>query len=117
MLDGSEKVVARVHIIQHLIHTLQSGQTCSHFFRDEYQELSGNLPHIHGLFAYSNEDAENEDFQRLMSELQKCAVCDLFSTTEIENYINDGLFKNEDDWFKMTALAQEVLSHKCTPDA
>ena len=50
-----------------------------------------------------------------MSELQKCAVWDLFSTTEIEKYINDGLFKNEDDWFKMTALAQEVLSHKCTP--
>ena len=64
------------------------------FFRDEYQEESGNLAHIHGLVALYDEDMSNEEFRVFVSGLQKSAVCDLFPASEIERYKDEGLFDN-----------------------
>ena len=85
------------------------------FFRDEYQEKSGNLPHIHGLVALTKRDLENKEFLEFICELQKCAVCDLFSTDseDMEKYIEDGLFESPEDWTTLTASASEKLTHTC----
>ena len=83
------------------------------FFRDEYQEKSGNLCHIHGLIALCRDDLENEEFQQLVCDLQKNAVCDLFDPADIEEYMNEGLFKDESDWKTCVSSASEVLEHKC----
>ena len=83
------------------------------FFRDEYQEKSGNLCHIHGLIALCKDDLENEKFQELVCDLQKNAVCDLFDPADIEEYMNEGLFSDQDDWRTCEAKASEVLEHKC----
>jgi len=83
------------------------------FFRDEYQEKSGNLCHIHGLIAFCRGDMENEEFQQLVCDLQKNAVCDLFDPADIKEYMNEGLFKDGSDWKSCVSTASEVLEHKC----
>ena len=83
------------------------------FFRDEYQEESGNLAHIHGLIALSRDDMNNEEFQTFVEGLTKSAVCDLFPTSEIDRYVEEGLFESEDDWKTLTASAERVLCHVC----
>jgi hypothetical protein len=47
------------------------------FFRDEYQELSGNVSHLHGLMGLKKDDMENEEFKRFVCDLQRNSVCDL----------------------------------------
>ena len=88
------------------------GKVAHVFFRDEYQEKSANLPHIHGLVALSKEDLKKEGMKELIYDLQKSAVCDLYPSTEIQRYIDEGLFESERDWHTTTAHAKEVLSHK-----
>ena len=83
------------------------------FFRDEFQEQSGNLSHIHGLIALHKGNMNNKEFRELVCSLQRNAVCDLFLTDEIQGYMDEGLFKNNDDWKTCTAQADEILTHKC----
>ena len=83
------------------------------FFRDEYQEESGNLAHIHGLISLDRRDLSNEEFREFVTGLQKSAVCDLFDTKKVDDFIAQGLFENEGDWKVMTAKASKILTHKC----
>ena len=41
------------------------------FFRDEFQEKSGNLSHIHGLIAVQKGDMNNKDLRELVCLLQR----------------------------------------------
>lgn len=85
------------------------------FFRDEYQEDSANVCHLHGLMSMDKEDMSNEDFQEFVCSLQRNAVCDLVLSDEVGEYIEEGLLRDSDDWVKVTLKADEVLSHKvCT---
>ncbi|KAL7538852.1 hypothetical protein ACHAXR_012264, partial [Thalassiosira sp. AJA248-18] len=93
---------------------LSYGSTLGRCWKDEYQEKSGNLPHIHGLVALLKEDLDDEEMKRFICSLQKCAVCDLFPTDEIEKYVEEGLFESEEDWSTLTALGAEILTHKCS---
>ena len=90
------------------------GKVAHVFFRDEYQEKSGNLSHIHGLVALDQGDMENEEFKEFIYNLQKCSVGDLFPADEIDKYIEDGLFKDENDWHTLTGLGGVMLPHRHT---
>ena len=83
------------------------------FFRDEYQELSGNVSHLHGLMGLKKDDMENEEFKRFVCDLQRNSVCDLIPTDEIQGMIDDGLLRDEDDWRDVIATAAEILPHNC----
>ena len=83
------------------------------FFRDEYQELCGNVSHLHGLMGLEKNDMENEEFKQFICDLQRNSVCDLVSTDEIQGMIDDGLLRDEDDWKDVTATAAEILPHIC----
>ena len=109
LLDGGKEAVVRVHHLQYLFNL---GEGNSLIFRDEYQEDSANLPHIHGLVALHKEDMDNEQLRIFLSGLQKSAVCDLFDSSQIERYKEEGLFEHQDDWQTMTALASRILTHK-----
>ena len=50
----------------------------------------------------------------LICSMQKNCVMDLFPSTVVKDYIDKGLFKDENDWVTCTALGKEVLSHDCT---
>ena len=81
------------------------------FFRDEYQECSGNLCHIHGLLGLYKGDMDNEEFLDFVCSLQKNSVGDLVGADEVQEFIDNGLFKNEADWVTCKAKAEQVLSH------
>ena len=85
------------------------------FMRDEYQENSGNLSHIHGLIALKKKDLEsNEELRDHVCSLQRNDVCSLLPPDEMQDFIAKGLFKDERDWVTCVAVADEVLTHyKC----
>jgi len=87
------------------------------FWRDEYQELSGNVPHIHGLVGLCKEDMADPRVQEMIMDLQKNSVLDMFSPDpkDVKRFIDQGLFKSVDDIRPLSKLATELLSHgKCT---
>jgi len=86
------------------------------FWRYEYQEESGNLPHIHGLVGIKLENRDNEDeLKRFIYDLQKCDVANLIPTSELQQYVDEGLFQSPTDWFPVTELGASILNHnRCT---
>ncbi len=102
-------------LIEFLIHSARNilGKDCLEaFFRDEYQESSANVCHLHGLMSLSKEDLSKEEFKEFVCSLQRCAVCDLILTDEIDKYVEEGLLKDLDDWERVIDTADEVLTHK-----
>ena len=89
------------------------GKVLPAFFRDEYQDDSGNLSHIHGLFGLLREDMDNSEFTEFVCSLQRSAVCDLITGDEIPSYIEQGLLKDVDDFKEFTDTAACVLNHSC----
>ncbi len=89
------------------------GKVLPAFFRDEYQDDSGNLSHIHGLIGLLRADMENSEFKDFVCSLQRSAVCDLITTDEIPDYIEKGLLKDFDDFKEYTDTAACVLNHSC----
>jgi hypothetical protein len=83
------------------------------FFRDEYQEDSGNLPHIHGLVKLERGDLDNKEFFDFLGQLQKNSVGEIIPTTEIESFMKKGLLKNVEDWKEIHHQAK-VLNHNCS---
>ena len=91
------------------------GRVSIGFFRDEYQECSGNVSHIHGLIKLQKGDLSDQDFVDFLCSLQKNSVADLVSGEEVDEYIEKGLFEDQRDWTTFKADAHEFLSHTCTP--
>ena len=91
--------------------TTKLGRVLNAFFRDEYQECSGNLCHIHGLLGLLKGDMENEEFLKLVCELQANYVIDILPPSEIEDFISKGLIKDQNDWTTLQATATQVLTH------
>ncbi len=102
--------------IQFIIYSTTTilGRVAHAFFRDEYQESSGNLSHIHGLLGLHRGEMDKKEFREFVCSLQRNSVCDLVSTSEINDFIAEGLFRDERDWITCKGTAEKVLSHKCT---
>jgi len=91
--------------------TTKMGKVSHAFFRDEYQECSGNLCHIHGLIGFDRGNMDDEEFKEFVCSLQRNSVGDLVAADEVQGFIDSGLFKNEHDWVTCRAKAETVLSH------
>ena len=81
------------------------------FFRDEYQECSGNLSHIHGLLGFHKEDMDDEEFLEFICALQANSVADIIPSSEVDDFIDNSLLSDEQDWITVKSRADEVLSH------
>lgn len=81
------------------------------FFRDEYQDCSGNLSHIHGLFGLFRGDMNDAEFREFVCSLQANSVGDIIQGNEVEDYISRGLLKDDTDWTTLKATARTVLGH------
>ena len=81
------------------------------FFRDEYQESSGNLSHVHGLVGLDHTDMNNKEFLQFVCSLQKNCVADIVTAEEVKEFINNGLFQKQNDWSLMKEVAEKILSH------
>ena len=87
--------------------------TIDALFRDEYQESSANVCHIHGLASLCKKDLDNEQFKEFVCSLQRNAVCDLVLNTEVDDYVREGLFKSPFSVYQFRNTALEVLRHIC----
>lgn len=81
------------------------------FFRDEYQESSANLSHIHGLIGLHRGDMDDVEFKEFVCSLQANSVGDIIASDEVQEYIDNGLLSNVEDWTTVKATAKTVLSH------
>ena len=63
------------------------------FWRDEYQDCSGNLCHIHGLVAFDKEDLSDKEFLEFVCNLQKCNLAKIFETNNLQKYVDLGVFR------------------------
>lgn len=88
-------------------------ETIDAFFRDEYQESTANVCHIHGLIALSKADLSNDEFKEFVCNLQRNAICDLIISDEIDEFIEEGILRDEADWERYMETAEQVLTHKC----
>lgn len=93
--------------------TILGRKTIDAFFRDEYQESTANVCHIHGLMSLCRDDLNHEEFKAFVCSLQRNAICDLILTDEIDKYIEDGLLRDVADWEKYVETASKVLPHHC----
>jgi len=84
------------------------------FWRDEYQDDVGNLPHIHGMIALDKETMSDKEVIDFVCGLIRSNVASLFSTKELNHYVELGIFNKVTDWFEMTELAERILPHKCS---
>ena len=85
------------------------------FFRDEYQESSGNLCHIHALIALEKSDVtDNKEFFEFICQLHKNNVASIVRGDEIDKYVMKGIIKDHQDWCDMQSTAYKVLSHTCS---
>ena len=81
------------------------------FFRDEYQDSSANLCHIHGLFGILKGDMNDEAFKQFLCDLQANSVGDIIASNEIQDYVDRGLLKDDLDWLTVKARGSTVLGH------
>jgi hypothetical protein len=84
------------------------------FWRDEYQDDAGNLPHIHGMIALDKDTMSDREVIDFVCGLIRSNVASLFSTRELNRYVELGIFNKKHDWFETTKLAETILPHKCS---
>jgi hypothetical protein len=82
------------------------------FWRDEYQDNVGNLPHIHGMIALNKDTMSDKEVIDFVCGLIRSSVASLFSTKELNHHNELGIFNKKTDWFEMTELAERILPHK-----
>ena len=64
------------------------------WWRWEYQDANGNLPHIHCLLWTKEDKHIPEDLNKLQEKI-RCSVGSFFlSTAEIEEYVEEGLLSD-----------------------
>ena len=49
-----------------------------------------------------------------MEDLIRASVIDIVHSDEIQDFVDDGLFKEYSDVFAIQELARKILAHKCT---
>jgi len=84
------------------------------FWRDEYQDCSGDICHIHGLVALDKEDLSNEEFLEFVCSLQKCNIVEIFKTNNVQKYVDLGVFSSIWDYTDKVKIASQVLPHTCS---
>ncbi len=84
------------------------------FWRDKYQDDVGNLSHIRGMIALDKDTMLDKEVIDFFCGLIRPNVASLFSTKELNHYVELGIFNKEPDWFEMTELAERILLHKCS---
>ena len=79
------------------------------WWRFEFQDAVGNLPHIHALIWLKD---GSEPFSITESQIRGSTI-DLLSPEEVDDLIAKGLLSCQDEALTMKDLAKKVLSHVC----
>ena len=84
----------------------------SMFARDKYQGDTGNLSHIHLMLALKFE-VMSRSLQNKVNDLVRASICDIVRPDEVQQFINNGIFKAVGDLEIMIEDATRTLSHSC----
>ena len=82
------------------------------FARDEYQDGAGNLPHIHLMAEMDLSQLDDEGMSKL-ENLARANICDIVKQEEVQDFIDDGILKEQNDALEVQQLARQILPHRC----
>ena len=82
------------------------------FARDEYQKDKGNLPHIHLILSVQMEKL-NDQQKKKLDNIIRASVCSIRTHEEIQELIDEGVFKSWDDIQEIHKIGAKILSHHC----
>jgi len=66
------------------------------------------------MIALDKDTMSDEEVIDFVCGLIRTNVASLFSTRELDRYVELGIFNKKHDWFEMTELAERILPHKCS---
>jgi len=84
------------------------GKITKYWWRYEFQDTKGNLPHIHCLLWT---DDDNEDVIR---NRIRCSLADLLRDDDIEHMLDLGIMLSEHDVYMVRRKGEEILAHNCS---
>ena len=84
------------------------------FARHEFQGHAGNLPHIHAMLKVNWTKLTNDE-KLFVNDCIRASVLDIVKVEETNRLIDEGLWKNKNEVYKLTSLATSILSHKYSP--
>ena len=86
-----------------------------HWWRWEYQDASGNLPHIHCLLWTKEDKADPVDLAKLQDKV-RCSLGSFFKTpSEVQSYVDEGLLPDASVETISDVLdsVKKILFHSC----
>jgi hypothetical protein len=94
------------------------GKVTQYVFRFELQDgdkphskQRANLPHIHGLICTADNLASPEGLHAVLDRIRGFVI-DIIRPEECHGYMEQGIFKDDDDIVRFQELAQSFLCHK-----
>ena len=88
-------------------------RTGSIFARNEYQKDAGNLSHIHLMIEVKWEELTTEE-REFVDKLIRTNHIDICPSDDVEQYLNEGIFKTEDEKNDLQEYAKKILRHNCS---
>ena len=82
------------------------------FTRYEYQKDVGNLSHIHLILQVKWDEIDDEE-KAFVKNLIRASNSEIVKPEEVESLIDEGFFKNLEDWLDMQKHGENVLPHIC----
>ena len=82
------------------------------FVRYEYQKDAGNLSHIH-LILQVLWDELTDCEKEFMQDIIRASKNEIVRPAEVQQLIDEGIFKSFGEWHQMQNLAEKFLPHVC----
>ena len=82
------------------------------FARKEYQAMVGNLSHSH-LIAHLDYMAMTQEERDFVDHLVRASIMDIVHTSEIDKFIEHGIFTDAEDIHQVYENARKFCSHTC----
>ena len=89
------------------------GHVIKMFWRDEFQDNVGNLPHVHALLCLK-ETMDTNEGREFLQNLIRASIGDIVREDEVDEYVQEGILESYDDYIDMMMDASTILQHKCS---
>ena len=65
------------------------------------------------MIALDKDTMSDKEVIDFVCGLIRSNIASLFSTRELDHYVELGIFNKRHNWFQMTELTERILPHKC----
>ena len=87
------------------------GNVADMWWRFEFQDTEGNLPHVHGILFLENADG---DYLPQTLDRIRGSVAELIRPEELDELVQEGYLKSRMEGATLQAMAGRILSHICS---